>query len=64
MREVRIYQFGDYQPGQQLPLSPEASQHLAVVLRKQVGDALILFCGDNREFTAVIETVKKKQVCL
>ncbi|MBL7481651.1 16S rRNA (uracil(1498)-N(3))-methyltransferase [Legionella bononiensis] len=62
MREIRIYQPGDYQIGQLVELSPEAGQHVAVVLRMQAGDPLTLFCGDNREFSAVIEHVKKKQV--
>lgn len=62
MREIRIYQPGDYQCGQLLELSPEAGQHVGVVLRKQPGDTLTLFCGDNREFDATLQTVKKKQV--
>lgn len=62
MRVVRIYQAGDYHSGQLLELSVEASQHVGVVLRMQVGDQLTLFCGDNREFDATIHTVKKKQV--
>lgn len=64
MRTVRIYQPGNYQTGQLLELSPEASQHVGVVLRMQIGEPLTLFCGDNREFAATIETVKKKQVVL
>lgn len=62
MRTVRIYQPGSYQCGDLFALSPEASQHVAVVLRMQVGEQLTLFCGDNREFAATIEVVKKKQV--
>ncbi|MGL5741874.1 MAG: 16S rRNA (uracil(1498)-N(3))-methyltransferase [Legionella sp.] len=62
MRTVRIYQPGDYHSGQLLELSPEASQHVGVVLRMQIGEHLTLFCGDNREFDAIIEDVKKKQV--
>lgn len=62
MREIRIYQPGAYQSGQLVELSSSAGQHVAVVLRMQPGDSLTLFCGDNREFTAVIDTVKKKQV--
>ncbi|ARB92678.1 16S rRNA (uracil(1498)-N(3))-methyltransferase [Legionella longbeachae] len=62
MRAVRIYQPGNYDTGQLLELSPEASQHVGVVLRMQEGEHLTLFCGDNREFDAIIETVKKKQV--
>lgn len=62
MREIRIYQPGDYSSGQLLELSPEAGQHVAVVLRMQPGERITLFCGDNREFEAIIERVKKKQV--
>ena len=62
MREIRIYQPGEYHCGQLLELSPEAVQHVAVVLRMQPGEKLTLFCGDNQEFAASIETAKKKQV--
>lgn len=62
VREIRIYQPGDYQVGQLLELSPQASQHVGVVLRMQECESLTLFCGDNREFDAVIDIVKKKQV--
>ncbi|MFT4058158.1 MAG: 16S rRNA (uracil(1498)-N(3))-methyltransferase [Legionella sp.] len=62
MKTIRIYQPGEYQCGQLLELSPEASQHVGVVLRMQVGERLTLFCGDNREFGATIIAVKKKQV--
>lgn len=62
MRTIRIYQPGEYQPGQLLELSPEAGQHVGVVLRMEPGEQLTLFNGDNREFAASIERVKKKQV--
>lgn len=62
LREIRIYQAGDFQTGQLLELSPEAGQHIGVVLRMQPGESLTLFRGDNREFTATITQVKKKQV--
>lgn len=62
MRTIRIYQPGEYHSGQLLELSPQASQHVGVVLRMQAGEQLTLFCGDNREFAATIERVKKKQV--
>jgi 16S rRNA (uracil1498-N3)-methyltransferase len=62
LRTTRIYQPGDYRTGQLLELSPEASQHVSVVLRMRPGEQLILFCGDNREFQARIEVIKKKQV--
>lgn len=62
MREVRIYQSGTYNLGDEVALSPEASLHVGVVLRMRPQDKLTLFCGDNREFSARIEVVKKKQV--
>ncbi|HAU1152088.1 TPA: 16S rRNA (uracil(1498)-N(3))-methyltransferase [Legionella pneumophila] len=62
MRIIRIYQPGEYQPGQFVELSPEAGQHVGVVLRMEQGEQLTLFNGDNREFAASIEKVKKKQV--
>lgn len=62
MKAVRIYQPGIYHTGQILELSAGASQHVGVVLRMQVGEKLTLFCGDNREFDATIELLKKKQV--
>lgn len=64
MRKIRIYQAGVYQPGDLFELTPEAGQHVGTVLRMQPGDELILFSGDNREFIAKIETVKKKHVCV
>ncbi len=62
MREIRIYQPGKYEAGQSLELSPEAGQHVGLVLRMLPGEQLTLFCGDDREFAATIQTVKKKQV--
>jgi 16S rRNA (uracil1498-N3)-methyltransferase len=62
MKEVRIYQAGEYRSGQSVELSAEAGQHVAVVLRMQVGDDLTLFNGANYEFHSTITLVKKKQV--
>lgn len=62
MRMVRIYQPGCYKPGQSLELSAEASQHVGLVLRMKLQSRLVLFCGDNHEFLAVITAVQKKKV--
>lgn len=64
MREIRIYQPTAYQVGQEVELSAAASQHIAVVLRMQAGEKLTLFCGDNREFIALITAVHKKKVSI
>ncbi|KTC85034.1 16S rRNA (uracil(1498)-N(3))-methyltransferase [Legionella brunensis] len=62
MREVRIYQPGNYAVGQELELSVAAGQHVGVVLRMQAGGKITLFCGDNREFEAAIVSAHKKKV--
>lgn len=62
MRTIRIYQPGPYSLGETVDLSPTASQHVGVVLRMQPGDELILFCGNNCEYSARIEVVNKKKV--
>lgn len=62
MRAIRIYQPGDYQVGDSLLLSEEAGLHVGVVLRRQVGDTLTLFSGNNREFLARITALHKKKV--
>lgn len=62
MRVIRIYQEGYYQSGDCIELSPEASQHVALVLRMKAGASLTLFRGDNQEFIARILEIKKKQV--
>lgn len=62
MREVRIYQAGEYQCDQYWELSPDAGQHVGVVLRMQAGDPLTLFNGRNQEYAATIFAVKKKKV--
>ena len=62
MKSVRIYQPGEYLPGKNLTLGATASQHVGTVLRMQPGETLTLFCGDNREFTATIVAVSKKNV--
>lgn len=62
MRTIRIYQPGSYQVGDTVELSASAGQHVGVVLRMQTGDSLTLFCGDNREFPAIITATHKKKV--
>lgn len=62
MRTVRIYQPGPYAVGETVVLSPQASQHVQVVLRMKLGETLTLFCGDNREFQTVITQIDRKMV--
>lgn len=62
MREIRIYQPGDYAPGDIIELSEDAGLHVGVVLRMQVGERLSLFNGCNQQYIAVIDAAKKKRV--
>lgn len=62
MRCIRIFQESPFELGQITELSPEAGQHVGVVLRMQPDDTLTLFCGDNREYQARITDVRKKKV--
>jgi 16S rRNA (uracil1498-N3)-methyltransferase len=62
MRTIRIYQPGSYTVNDVVELSAQASQHVGAVLRMQIDDALVLFCGDNREFSAKICRLDKKKV--
>ena len=43
-------------------LEPEASHHLAHVLRKKAGSVFSLFNGDGREFSARISDIRKRSV--
>lgn len=62
MRTIRIYQPGTYSSNELLSLNTDAAHHVAVVLRMQPGNHLIMFNGKNQEFAATIESVKKKHV--
>ncbi len=62
MRTVRIYQPGNYSLHDVVELSEPASHHVLRVLRMRTSDSLILFRGDNQEFSALITAIKKHQV--
>ncbi|WP_419419743.1 16S rRNA (uracil(1498)-N(3))-methyltransferase [Legionella sp. D16C41] len=62
MKKIRIYQAGNYNIGQIIELNADAGQHVSLVLRKQIGDILTLFPGNNYEFDAEIIKVAKKKV--
>lgn len=62
MKQVRIYQPGEYQLGDTIELSAEAGQHISVVLRMQPGESFTLFNGTNQEFQVSIIEAKKRKV--
>lgn len=60
MKNVRIYQTGDYEIGDVVTLSPSAAQHVGLVLRMTVGEQITLFPGNNSEYTATLCELQKK----
>lgn len=64
MKTIRIYQTGHYKPRELIELDAAASQHVGKVLRMKEGEKLTLFRGDNREFSATIQSIGKKTVAV
>jgi 16S rRNA (uracil1498-N3)-methyltransferase len=59
---TRVYVEAALTPGSVVELPADTAAHLAKVLRARVGDELILFTGDGREFDGAIETVRGSRV--
>jgi 16S rRNA (uracil1498-N3)-methyltransferase len=57
MRTHRLFQTGDYQPGEHIRLDKNASQHLIKVLRYREGDTLVVFNGKGNSFVATLNDV-------
>jgi len=65
MRIPRIYTQATLQLNDLVQLDPQASSHLARVLRMQVGDLCTLFNGDGNEYQGAIAQLEgKKQVAV
>jgi 16S rRNA (uracil1498-N3)-methyltransferase len=62
MRLTRVYVEGALNSGSLVELPRDTGAHLAKVLRARNGDEVVLFNGDGREFTGVIETVRGSRV--
>jgi 16S rRNA (uracil1498-N3)-methyltransferase len=62
VRLTRVFVEGELQSGSLVELPRETGAHLAKVLRARSGDEVILFNGDGREFTGVIEKVQGSRV--
>lgn len=59
---TRVFVEGVLRSGSVVELPREAGAHLAKVLRARNGDAVVLFNGDGREFTGVIEKLQGSRV--
>src|ERR1700722_2078348 len=62
MRLTRVYVEASLTPGTVVDLPPDTASHLAKVLRARLGDELILFNGDGREFNGAIDAVRGSRV--
>jgi 16S rRNA (uracil1498-N3)-methyltransferase len=62
VRLTRVYVQTRLETGTVLELPPETAAHVVKVLRARVGDALIVFNGDGREFSAEIDRIRGSQV--
>src|SRR3990167_5016986 len=62
MRNIRIYQSGQYDVGETISLAKNAVKHIAVVLRMMTGNNLTLFAGDNWEYLSQIININKNKV--
>jgi 16S rRNA (uracil1498-N3)-methyltransferase len=62
MRLTRVFVEGVLSSGSLVELPRDTGAHLAKVLRARSGDEVVLFNGDGREFSAVLETVRDSRV--
>ncbi len=61
---IRLFVAHDLAPGARLELDQDQSHYLAGVMRRQAGDALLVFNGRDGEWLSHIEQVKKRSVLL
>jgi 16S rRNA (uracil1498-N3)-methyltransferase len=64
MRTIRIHVDQPLAAGALLALPAQAGEHVARVLRLVAGDKITLFNGDGYDYSAVIETVGKRDVAI
>lgn len=62
MRQIRIYTDQSLIAGKRVQLPEQASEHVARVLRLDVGSPVTLFNGDGNEYTAELVSVAKRTV--
>lgn len=60
MKEARFYFDKNNLDGNKVFLDGDEFRHLVLVLRKRVGDLVILFCGDGFDYYSKIAKISKK----
>ena len=61
MSNLRFYSVEKLQIGSTIKLSDNAATHATRVMRLNVGDALILFCGNGFDYECTLISVKKNE---
>jgi 16S rRNA (uracil1498-N3)-methyltransferase len=62
VRLTRVFVADELRSGSSVDLPRETGAHLAKVLRARSGDQIVLFNGDGREFSGVVEKVQGSRV--
>jgi 16S rRNA (uracil1498-N3)-methyltransferase len=62
MRLTRVFLDASLESGKIAEVPAETALHLAKVLRARIGDELVLFSGDGREYAGAIETIRGSRV--
>ncbi len=62
MSNLRFHSPSPLQVGATVTLSDNAATHATKVMRLNVGDSLVLFCGDGADYTCELTTVQKNAV--
>jgi len=59
LRQARAYTQQALEPGARVVLAQQPSRHLTQVLRLQVGDAVVLFNGDGRDYRGTLVAARR-----
>ena len=62
MRLTRVFLDASLESGKIAEVPAATASHLAKVLRARIGDQLVLFSGDGREYAGAIETIRGSRV--
>lgn len=64
MREFRLFQAVDLAPEMSFALDESGHHHVARVLRRRVGDMLVLFNGDGTDYAARITAISRRDTAV